>query len=69
VLLAWLAIAALTVTLGRASGRDGTGLARLAFGLALLAILVHSLYANALFEDPLFWALLGLSAAAARKPA
>ena len=36
--------------------------ARLAFGLGLVAIVVHSLFYNALFEDPLFWALLALSA-------
>jgi hypothetical protein len=33
----------------------------------LLAILVHSLFYNALFEDPLFWALLALGAVAARE--
>jgi O-antigen ligase len=68
-LLAWLAVAALALALGGARRRDGSGLARLAVGLALLAILVQSLFTNALFEDPLFWGLLGLAAAAARKPA
>jgi hypothetical protein len=33
----------------------------------LLAIVVHSLLADALLEDPLFWALLGLGAAAYRQ--
>jgi hypothetical protein len=28
---------------------------------------VHSLFYNALFEDPLFWGLLALSALAARQ--
>jgi hypothetical protein len=42
------------------------GWARLAFGLGLLAIVVHSLFYNALFEDPLFWGLLALGAVAAR---
>jgi hypothetical protein len=35
----------------------------------LLAIVVHSLFYNALLEDPLFWALLALSAVALREPA
>jgi hypothetical protein len=33
----------------------------------LLAIVVHSLFYNALLEDPLFWALLALSAVAVRE--
>jgi putative inorganic carbon (HCO3(-)) transporter len=43
--------------------------ARVAFGLGLLAIVVHSLFYNALFEDPLFWGLLALGAVAAREVA
>jgi O-antigen ligase len=39
---------------------DLDGAARLAFGLALSAILVHCVFYNALFEDPTFWALLAL---------
>jgi O-antigen ligase len=42
------------------------GTARLAFGLALTAILVHSLFYNALFEDPTFWGLLALVVVGAR---
>jgi O-antigen ligase len=49
------------------NGFDGN--ARLAFGLALTAILVHSLFYNALFEDPTFWGLLALAALAARAEA
>ncbi len=49
------------------NGFDGN--ARLAFGLALTAILVHSLFYNALFEDPTFWGLLALAALAARTEA
>jgi hypothetical protein len=48
---------------------SSTGRARLAFGLALFGIVVHSLFYNALIEDPLFWALLALSAVAWREPA
>ena len=48
-------------------GRTPTGRARLAFGLALVAIFVHSLFYNALIEDPLFWAALALSAVAYRE--
>ncbi|HEX6763209.1 MAG TPA: O-antigen ligase family protein [Gaiellaceae bacterium] len=42
------------------------GTARLAFGLALSAILVHSLFYNALFEDPTFWGLVALVVVGAR---
>ena len=37
-------------------------------GLTLGAIAVHSLFYNALFEDPMAWALLGLVALAATRP-
>ncbi|HET7450053.1 MAG TPA: O-antigen ligase family protein, partial [Gaiellaceae bacterium] len=43
------------------------GAARLAFGLALVAILVHCLFYNALFEDPAFWGLLALVVVAPRR--
>ncbi len=46
--------------------RDFDGAARLAFGLALVAILVHCLFYNALFEDPTFWGLLALVVVGAR---
>jgi hypothetical protein len=35
----------------------------------LVAIVVHSLFYDALFEDPLFWAALALSVVAARAEA
>jgi putative inorganic carbon (hco3(-)) transporter len=68
-LLVWLVLAALALPLRRNAVADATGRARLAFGLGLLAIVVHSLFYNALFEDPVFWALLALSAVAARESA
>jgi hypothetical protein len=49
--------------------RGPTDRARLALGLALVAIVVHSLFYDALFEDPLFWGALALSAVAARTEA
>ncbi len=65
-LLVWLAAAAAQACfLGL--GRGFTARARLAFGLALAAIVVHSLFYNALFEDPTFWALLALAAIGARE--
>ena len=64
-LLAWLVVAALAVAFRRV-GRGFDGTARLAFGLALVAILVHSLFYNALFEDPTFWGLLALVVVGAR---
>jgi O-antigen ligase len=50
----------------RRVGNGFDGNARLVFGLALTAILVHSLFYNALFEDPTFWGLLALVAVAGR---
>ncbi len=35
-------------------------------GLALLAILVHCVFYNSLFEDPTFWGLLALIVVGAR---
>jgi O-antigen ligase len=60
-LFAWLVATALWLPFRRAS-RSFAGRASLCFGLALLAILVHSLFYNAFFEDPMSWGLLGLTA-------
>ena len=66
-LLLLLAIAASALAAAFRRIRDGfDSNARLAFGLALTAILVHSLFYNALFEDPTFWALLAFVALAGR---
>ncbi|MBA3364503.1 MAG: O-antigen ligase family protein [Actinobacteria bacterium] len=62
-LLAWLLGAAFVAQFRRAS-RSFAGRASLVFGLAFVAIVVHSLFYNALFEDPMTWGLLGLSAVA-----
>jgi putative inorganic carbon (HCO3(-)) transporter len=64
-LLLWLVAVALRVAFRRL-GLGFDGAARLAFGLALSAILVHSLFYNALFEDPTFWGLLALVVVGAR---
>jgi len=58
-LFVWLVATAL-YTAFRRLGPGLVGDARLAFGLALTAILVHCVFYNALFEDPLFWGLLAL---------
>jgi putative inorganic carbon (HCO3(-)) transporter len=68
-LLASLVAAALLLAFRSNPIRGPTGRARLAFGLALVAIVVHSLFYDALFEDPLFWGALALSAVAARRAA
>jgi putative inorganic carbon (hco3(-)) transporter len=60
-LFAWLVATALWLPFRRAS-QSFAGRAALCFGLALLAILVHSLFYNAFFEDPMSWGLLGLTA-------
>ena len=64
-LLLWLVGSALLLAFRRIAP-DVDGSARLAFGLALVAILVHCLFYNALFEDPTFWGLLALVAVGAR---
>jgi hypothetical protein len=64
-LLLWLAGTALALAFRRPR-LSFDGAAQLAFGLALVAILVHCIFYNALFEDPTFWGLLGLVAVAAR---
>jgi putative inorganic carbon (hco3(-)) transporter len=66
-LLAWLVFTGLVLAFRKNPVVTETDRARLAFGLALLAIVVHSLFYNALIEDPLFWALLALSAVAVRE--
>ena len=63
-LFAWLAVAVLFLAFRRAAATRA-GMAPLAFGLTLVAIGVHSLGYNALFEDPMTWGALGLAACAA----
>jgi putative inorganic carbon (hco3(-)) transporter len=67
-LLAWLGVAALLAAF-RVRGRPAVARTALAAGLTLGAIAVHSLFYNALFEDPTTWALLGLVALATREAA
>jgi O-antigen ligase len=61
-LLGWLLASGLLLAF-RPLRTTFNGRARLVFGLGLAAIAVHSLFYNALFEDPLFWGFLGLAAA------
>jgi hypothetical protein len=65
VLLAWLGFASLAAAF-RARGRSDRGRTAFAAGLTLGAIAVHSLFYNALFEDPTTWALMGVVALVAR---
>jgi O-antigen ligase len=67
VLLALLFGGALFATLRRA-GSSFKGRACLAIAAGLAAVGLHSLFYNALFEDPMFWGLLGLTALCARLP-
>jgi putative inorganic carbon (hco3(-)) transporter len=64
-LFLWLIATALALAFRRLRP-DFDGNARLGFGLALVAILVHCVFYNALFEDPTFWSLLALVAVGAR---
>jgi O-antigen ligase len=63
-LFAALVVALLGQALRR-SGRSRGGAVSLAAGLALAAILCHSLFYNDFFEDPTTWVLVGLIAVAA----
>ena len=60
-LFLWLGVVALGATLLGAH-RSDAGRAALVVGLTLGAIAVHSVFYNALFEDPITWALFGLAA-------
>ena len=66
-LLGLLGYAALAAAF-RSRGRSDAGRLALVAALTLGAIAVHSLFYNALFEDPTMWALLGLIALAAARP-
>ena len=67
-LLGWLVVAALFVTLRRATGVVPRAARAWRSRPRIAAIGVHSLFYNALFEDPMFWGLLGLTALCARLP-
>src|SRR5207245_826878 len=67
-LFAWL-VGALFWQTRRRIGATLGGRVALASGLALAAILVHSLFYNDFFEDPTTWLLLGLLALAAAQHA
>src|SRR5262249_24094894 len=68
--LLFLAVVGTALFVGFGKLRPGfTGAARLGFGLALAAILVHCVFYNALFEDPTFWGLLALVVVGAREAA
>jgi O-antigen ligase len=60
-LLVWLVGTAIVLPLRRAS-RSFAGRTSLIVAVSLIAILVHSLFYNAFFEDPTAWGLLGLAA-------
>ncbi len=66
-LLVWLVGAALLTTLRRATG-SFKGRASLVIAAGAAAIGLHALFYNALFEDPMFWALLGLTAVCSTLP-
>lgn len=63
-LFAWLVLTPLALGFRRAS-RSFAGRASLIVALAVLAIVVHSLFYNAFFEDPIAWGALGLTAVVA----
>jgi putative inorganic carbon (HCO3(-)) transporter len=64
-ILVWL-VAAVLLAAFRRLDRGFESRAMLVFGLSSAVVAVHSLFYNALFEDPMFWALLGLIALAGR---
>jgi hypothetical protein len=66
-LFVWLAVAMLVAAFRRID-RGFAGRVSLSAGLALAAILMHSLFYNDFFEDPTTWGLLALVALAAPRP-
>jgi O-antigen ligase len=60
-LFTWLVVVALGVPLRGAASTPTIAVARLAVGLGLTAIFVHSLFYAAFFEDPLTWGLFALA--------
>jgi putative inorganic carbon (hco3(-)) transporter len=67
ILLGWLVAVALITTLRRATG-SFKGRASLVIAAGVTAIAVHALFYNALFEDPMFWGFLGLTAVCSTLP-
>jgi len=66
-LFGWLCVAGLLAAL-RGLGRGFTSRVSFAVGLTLVGIIVHSFFYNALFEDPMTWAMLGLTGLAVSVP-
>jgi hypothetical protein len=67
-LFGWLVVTGALVPFWRTgSGTPVVRVAGVACGLALTGIFVHSLFYNALFEDPLTWGFLALATLAARE--
>jgi putative inorganic carbon (hco3(-)) transporter len=64
VIFAWFVAAGLFLAFRRSDATSTAGRARLIAGVGLAAILVHSLFYNAFFEDPLTWTLLAIAAVA-----
>jgi O-antigen ligase len=60
-LFTWLVVVALGVPLRGAASTPTIAVARLAVGLGLTAIFVHSLFYAAFFEDPLTWGFFALA--------
>jgi hypothetical protein len=61
----WFIVAGLILAFRHGDTSSTAGTARLIAGLGFAAIVVHSLFYNAFFEDPLTWALLAIAAVAA----
>lgn len=69
-LFGWLVVTGALVPFSRTGSRVPiVRVAGVACGLALTGIFVHSLFYNALFEDPLTWGFLALATLAARESA
>ena len=66
-LLVWLVAAALFSTIRRSTG-SFRGRASLVIAAGVAAICLHALFYNALFEDPVLWGLLGLTALCSTLP-
>ncbi|CAB4706825.1 MAG: hypothetical protein F2663_08510 [Actinobacteria bacterium] len=68
-LFAWVLVTVFGLAYRNANPATGVGRAQLVYGLALLAMVTHSLFYDSLFEDPIFWSLLALVPVAVKERA
>ena len=59
-IFAWVLVTVFGLAFRGTEVVTAVGRVRLVYGLALLAMVTHSLFYDSLFEDPIFWSLFAL---------